>query len=203
MKIVFASKNEGKLKEIKAILAETGIDLVSLNSYPNVPKIVEDGNSFRENALKKAGIISEFTGENVLADDSGLTVDILNGEPGIYSSRYAGPDASDEENNAKLLENIKSVPVDKRMASFNCVLVFYQKYGEISFFEGKWQGQIIDERRGTKGFGYDPIFWVPELKMTAAELPAEVKNKVSHRAQAFSELKRDLLNILDNRKNGA
>ncbi|MEN6622901.1 MAG: non-canonical purine NTP pyrophosphatase, partial [Smithella sp.] len=117
MKIVFASKNEGKVKEIKAMLAETGIELISLNSFKNVPEIVEDGASFRENALKKARIISEFTGEDVLADDSGLMVDILNGEPGIYSSRYAGPDANDEENNAKLLKNLKKVPADNRTAS--------------------------------------------------------------------------------------
>lgn len=195
MKIVFASKNEGKVKEIKAMLSGTDIELVSLNSYSNVPEIVEDGASFQENALKKARIISEFTGENVLADDSGLVVDVLNGEPGIYSSRYAGPDATDEENNAKLLENLKKVPADKRTASFNCVLVLYKKNKEISFFEGKWQGQIIDEKRGSNGFGYDPIFWVPELKMTAAELPADVKNKVSHRGQAFAKLKKELLNI--------
>ncbi len=198
MKIVFASKNEGKVKEIKAMLAETGIELVSLNSYTNVPEIIEDGVSFQENALKKARIISEFTGEDVLADDSGLTVDILNGEPGIYSSRYAGPDASDEENNAKLLAELKNVPAGKRAASFNCVLVLYQKDGKISFFEGKWQGQIIDEKRGANGFGYDPVFWVPELKMTAAELPADVKNKVSHRGQAFAKLKKELLNIANN-----
>lgn len=195
MKIVFASKNEGKVKEIKAMLSGTDIELVSLNSYSNVPEIVEDGASFQENALKKARIISEFTGENVLADDSGLVVDVLNGEPGIYSSRYAGPDATDEENNAKLLENLKKVPADKRTASFNCVLVLYKKNKEISFFEGKWQGQIIDEKRGSNGFGYDPIFWVPELKMTVAELPADVKNKVSHRGQAFAKLKKELLNI--------
>lgn len=198
MKIVFASRNEGKVKEIRAMLAETGIELVSLNNYTDAPEIVEDGVSFRENALKKARIISEFTGENVMADDSGLMVDILNGEPGIYSSRYAGPDATDEENNAKLLAKLKDIPADKRAASFHCVLVLYRKDGKIDFFEGKWQGQIIDEKRGSNGFGYDPIFWVPELKMTAAELPADIKNKVSHRGQAFAKLRRSLLSTSNN-----
>jgi len=175
------------------MLAGTGIELVSLNDYSNVPEIIEDGMSFRENALKKARIISEFTGETVLADDSGLIVDALNGEPGIYSSRYAGPTATDVENNAKLLAELKNVPAEKRTASFHCALVLYRKDGTFDSFEGKWQGQIIDERRGSNGFGYDPIFWVPELKMTAAELPADVKNKVSHRGQAFAKLKSSLL----------
>lgn len=193
MKIVFASGNEGKVKEIKSMLAGINVELLSLKNYTDVPEIVEDGISFRENALKKARIISEFTSEAVLADDSGLQVDILNGEPGIYSSRYAGLKATDEENNAKLLAKLKNVSAEKRTASFYCVLVFYGKDGRYSFFEGKWQGQIIDEKRGSNGFGYDPIFWVPELKMTAAELPADIKNKVSHRGQAFAKFKNSLL----------
>jgi XTP/dITP diphosphohydrolase len=195
MKIIFASKNEGKVKEIKAMLAGTGIELVSLNSCADVPEIVEDGASFRENALKKARIISEFIDENVLADDSGLMVDILNGEPGIYSSRYAGLNATDEENNAKLLAKLKNIPTDKRTAVFHCGLVLFKKNGKKYFFEGQWQGQIIDEKHGSNGFGYDPIFWIPELKMTAAELPVNIKNKISHRGQAFTKLRKELLSI--------
>ncbi len=193
MKIVFASGNGGKVKEVKSMLSETGIDLFSLNAYSAVPEIIEDGQSFLENALKKARIISEFTGETVLADDSGLIVNILNGEPGIYSARYAGPAATDEENNAKLLTKLKNIPQDKRTASFHCVLVLYRKDGTFDSFEGKWQGQIIDEKRGSNGFGYDPIFWIPELEMTAAELPASIKNKVSHRGQAVAKFKSSLL----------
>lgn len=200
MKIVFASGNEGKVKEIKSMLSGTEVELVSLNNYTDVPEIVEDGHSFQENALKKARIISEFTGESALADDSGLIVDVLNGEPGIYSARYAGLKATDEENNAKLLAELKHIPADKRTAFFQCVLVLYRKNGNFDSFEGKWQGQIIDESRGSNGFGYDPIFWVPELKMTAAELPADIKNKVSHRGQAFAKLKSSLLLRV---KNGA
>jgi XTP/dITP diphosphohydrolase len=193
MKIVFASRNEGKVQEIKAMLAGTGIELVSLNSYEDLPEIVEDGKSFLENALKKARVISGLTGEMVLADDSGLQVDILKGEPGIYSSRYAGEQANDKENNAKLLAQLKNVPAEKRVASFQCVLVLYKKDGSYKSFSGKWSGQIIDEARGANGFGYDPIFWVPELNKTAAELPPEIKNKVSHRGQAVAQLKKSLL----------
>jgi len=193
MKIVFASGNEGKVKEVKSMLSATGIDLVSLNTYSAVPEIVEDGASFLANALKKARIISEFTGETVLADDSGLMVNVLNGEPGIYSARYAGLNATDEENNAKLLAKLKKMPPEKRDASFHCVLVLYRTDGTFDSFEGEWQGQIIDEKRGENGFGYDPIFWIPELKMTAAELPADIKNKASHRGQAVAKLKSRLL----------
>ena len=192
MKIVFATKNEGKVKEIKEMFEGMNIDLISLNHYRNVPEIKEDGKSFFNNAFKKAKIVSELTGETVLADDSGLSVDILNGEPGIYSARYAGDEATDEENNNKLLANLKDVPQQKRSASFFCSLVLYKKDGSFDCFEGRWDGQIIDERRGENGFGYDPIFFVPKLKLTAAELPPAIKNKVSHRGKAFAELKKVL-----------
>ena len=198
MKIVFASSNEGKVREIREMLEGIGIELVSLSNYTHVPEIIEDGKSFLENALKKAKIISEFTGETVLADDSGLQVEVLGGEPGIYSSRYAGEKATDEENNAALLAKLKNIPQEKRTAFFICVLVLYRKDGSYDYFEGKWNGQIIDERFGNNGFGYDPIFLVPELKMTAAELPAEIKNKVSHRGQAVAQLKKKLGERLKN-----
>jgi XTP/dITP diphosphohydrolase len=198
MKIVFASGNEGKVREIGEMLEGMGIDLVSLSHYTHVPKIVEDGKSFLENALKKAKIISELTGETVLADDSGLQVDVLGGEPGIYSARYAGENATDAENNAALLAKLKNIPQEKRTAFFSCVLVLFKRDGSYDYFEGKWHGEIIDERRGSNGFGYDPIFYVPELKKTAAELPAEIKNKVSHRGQAFAQLKKALGEKLKN-----
>jgi XTP/dITP diphosphohydrolase len=192
MKIVFATKNEGKVKEIKEMFEGMNIDLISLNHYNHVPEIKEDGESFLENALKKAKIISEFTGETVLADDSGLQVDILNGEPGIYSARYAGEEATDEENNNKLLDKLQDVTPQKRSASFFCSLVLYKKDGSYDSFEGRWDGRIIDERRGSNGFGYDPIFFVPDLKLTAAELPPAIKNKISHRGQAFAKLQKVL-----------
>jgi len=190
MKIVFASGNEGKVREIREMLEGMGIELVSLSNYADVPEIVEDGKSFLENALKKAKIVSEYTGETVLADDSGLQIEVLGGEPGIISSRYAGEKATDEENNTKLLTKLKNIPQEKRTAFFICVLVLYRRDSSYDYFEGKWRGQIIDERRGNNGFGYDPIFLVPELKMTAAELPVEIKNKISHRGQAFAQLKK-------------
>ena len=192
MKIVFASGNEGKVKEIKEMLEGMGIELVSLKAYANVPEIVEDGSTFLENALKKARIISEFTNETVLADDSGLRVDELDGQPGIYSARYAGEKATDDDNIDLLLEKLKNIPQEKRTAFFCCALVLYRTDGSYDSFESKWQGLIIDDRRGTNGFGYDPVFFVPELKKTAAELPPEIKNKVSHRGQAFAKLKEAL-----------
>ena len=198
MKIVFATGNEGKVREVGEMLDGMGIELVSLSDYAHVPEIVEDGKSFLENALKKAKIISEFTGETVLADDSGLQVDVLGGEPGIYSSRYAGESATDEENNTALLTKLKNISLEKRTAFFCCVLVLYRADGRYDYFEGKWKGQIINERRGNNGFGYDPIFFVPALKKTAAELPAEIKNKVSHRGQAFAKLKKALGGKLKN-----
>src|SRR4030042_2601294 len=192
MKVVFASRNEGKIKEISYMLEGMDIELVSLNNYDNVPEIAEDGKSFLENALKKTRIVSGCTGEAVLADDSGLQGDVLGGEPGICSARYSGESATDAENNKKLLAKLKGVPLENRNASFCCVLVLYKKDGSYDYFEGKWRGQIIDEPRGSNGFGYDPIFMVPDLKMTAAELPAEIKNKISHRGQAFAQLKKSL-----------
>jgi len=192
MRIVFATKNEGKVKEITEMLASMDIELVSLNYFESLPEIVEDGKTYLENALKKAKTISEFTGETVLADDSGLQVGALRGEPGVYSARYAGEGATDEENNAKLLDQLKDVPGEKRTASFFCALVLYYKDGHYSSFEGEWKGRIIDERRGTNGFGYDPIFLATQLNKTAAELPSEIKNKVSHRGQAFEKLKSHL-----------
>jgi len=198
MKIVLASGNEGKVKEIREMLEGMGIQLVSLKDYVRVPEIVEDGKSFLENALIKAKIISAFTGETVLADDSGLQVDALGGEPGIYSARYAGQKATDDDNINLLLTKLKGIPQEERTASFCCALVLYSINGSYDSFESKWKGRIIDERRGDNGFGYDPVFFVPELKMTAAELPAEIKNKVSHRGQAFAQLKKALGERLKN-----
>lgn len=203
MKIVFATRNEGKVREISEMLSRTDLELVSLNHFTSVPEIVEDGKTYLENALKKARTVSEYTGETVLADDSGLQVDALGGEPGVYSARYAGEGASDEENNAKLLAKLKGIPTEERGASFHCALVLYHPDGRYQAFEAKWPGRIIDERRGSNGFGYDPIFLWPELEKTAAELPPEIKNKVSHRGQAFAKLKSHLLKDMKTMQVGA
>ena len=196
MKIVFATKNEGKVREIKEMLASTNVELLSLNHFESLPEIVEDGKTYLENALKKARIVSESTGETVLADDSGLEVAALGGEPGIYSARYAGEGASDDENNARLLDKLKDIPRERRDASFCCALVLYETNGNYHSFEARWQGRIIDESKGGNGFGYDPIFFCPELNKTAAQLPPEIKNKVSHRGQAFAKLKDYLGSLL-------
>ncbi|HQL97084.1 MAG TPA: XTP/dITP diphosphatase [Smithella sp.] len=192
MKIVFASGNLGKVREIREMLSCIKIELVSLKDYPDIPEIVEDGKTFLENALKKARTVSERTAQAVLADDSGLQVDALGGEPGIYSARYAGEGASDDDNINLLLEKLKEVPPEKRTASFCCVLVLYNTDGTYESFESRWPGRIIDDRRGDNGFGYDPVFYVPELNKTAAELPPEIKNRISHRGQSFLKLKQSL-----------
>ena len=176
------------------MLVDLGINVVSLNDFPEIPEIVEDGKSFLENALKKGRAVAEATGEPVLADDSGLEVDALGGAPGIHSARYAGDDADDLQNNRKLLEELKGIPTAKRAAAFRCVMVLYSPDGRFEAFEGLWEGRIAETPAGKGGFGYDPLFFLPGEGMTVAQLSPEVKNSVSHRAQAFAKLKERLQN---------
>jgi XTP/dITP diphosphohydrolase len=171
------------------LLEGVDITLLSLYDYNDVPDIIENGQSFFENALKKARIVSEWTGETALADDSGLEVDALGGAPGIYSARYAGDDATDAGNIRKLLEHLRNIAPQERGGAFCCVLVLYQPSGHFECFEGRWRGQIADKPAGADGFGYDPVFFLPELSMTAAQLPPGLKNQLSHRAKAFQKLK--------------
>lgn len=168
------------------------VQIRSLLDYPDLPEIVEDGCSFLENALKKAGAVSAWTGETVLADDSGLEVAALHGAPGIHSARYAGMDADDRRNIQKLLDEMKGIPSERRGAAFRCVLVLYRPDGSYDFFDGRWEGLISEEMAGEGGFGYDPVFFLPDQRKTAAELPSEVKNRISHRAQALERLKERL-----------
>ncbi len=177
------------------MLEGSGIELKSLLDYPEIPEIVEDGSTFFENALTKAKTVAEHTGEASLADDSGLEIDSLQGRPGIYSARYSGTDtvdATDEKNNDKVLAELRDIPWEGRAAAFRCVLVLYIPGSGCKTFEGKWQGRVGFEPRGTMGFGYDPIFVDTKLGKTAAELPPEIKNRVSHRAQAFQKFKESL-----------
>lgn len=190
--VVIASKNKGKVGEIKEMLSDLPIEILSLNHYPNAPDVEEDGGTFLENALLKGKAIADFTGLPVLADDSGLEVDHLAGGPGIYSARYAGTDATDEENNQKLVKALHNVPILQRGATFCCVLVLYFPHGGYKAFEGRWRGRIGDEYRGSHGFGYDPLFYLPEIGKTVAELTAAEKNELSHRSQAVHELKKFL-----------
>lgn len=157
--------------------------------------------------MKKARLVSEWTGESALADDSGLEVDALGGAPGIYSARYAGDNATDAANIRKLLQDLNNITPQERGGAFCCVLVLYQPGGHFESFEGRWRGQIADKPAGTGGFGYDPVFFLPEFSITAAQLPPGLKNQLSHRAKAFQELKHYLQKVIlterEEQKNGA
>ena len=192
-KIVLASNNAGKLREINQLLASVQIEVVPQRDF-NIPDAVEDGLSFVENAIKKARHASSLSGLPAIADDSGIEVDALNGAPGIYSARFAGPDASDEANLQRLLERLADVPEAKRTARFQCLMV-YMRHAEDPtplICQGTWEGRILFEPRGINGFGYDPVFYVPSHDCSSAELPPEVKNSLSHRGQALQKLLQEL-----------
>lgn len=193
MKIVVATKNKHKLQEIQEIIKDINhYNFVSLNEYPGVPDVIEDQDSFVGNAGKKALEIARFTGEMAMADDSGLEVDALNGEPGVYSARYAGEGATYEQLCQKLLKNMTGVPTAKRTAQFKTVIAVASPEKVLFTVEGVCPGKIIREMRGTHGFGYDPIFLYEPLNKTFAELSAAEKNEVSHRARALLKLKERL-----------
>lgn len=177
------------------LLEGSGIQLCSLLDYTGVPDIVEDGKTFFENALKKAITVSRLTSERILADDSGLEIEALHGAPGVHSARYAGEDADDEMNIRKLLNQMRYVPPARRKATFRCVLVLYELDGTYERFEGIWEGFITEVPAGKGGFGYDPIFFVPEEGVTVAQMSADVKNKISHRAQAMAKLKEHMFTL--------
>lgn len=186
---MIASGNKGKIKEIKKFFQNLEIDIIGLDSFPGLSNIKEDGDSFIENALKKARVRAEETGMLTLADDSGLEVEYLNGGPGIYSARYAGENASDEDNNKKLIRSLQGLPMEKRKARFKSVLALVDpEEGSEVTVEGICPGYIILKPRGRNGFGYDPIFYIPEYEKTMAELPIEIKNRISHRARALKKM---------------
>lgn len=186
MKIVLASNNPKKLTELQAVLP-TSYELQSVGEYES-PE--ETGTTFVENAIIKARYVAELTGCATMADDSGLEVDYLMGRPGIYSSRFAGEDATDDENNQKLLDALKDVSVDQRQARFRCVIVYlrYALDPMPIIASGTWEGLILTKPQGTHGFGYDPLFYLPKLKVTSAELSPQEKNQLSHRGQAVRQL---------------
>ncbi|PLX86649.1 MAG: non-canonical purine NTP pyrophosphatase [Desulfuromonas sp.] len=185
--LIVATRNSGKLKEIRGLLEPHGIRVLGLDAFPQIPEIVEDGVTFAENALKKAQMVSTQTGCCCLADDSGLVVAALGGEPGVYSARYAGPDADDDANNRKLLAAMSAVPDGQRQAAFCCVMALCLPGQEPQLFEGRVEGEILREARGNEGFGYDPLFWVAGQSRTMAELPLPIKNSLSHRGQALRQ----------------
>ncbi|HBT20374.1 MAG TPA: non-canonical purine NTP pyrophosphatase [Peptococcaceae bacterium] len=196
-KLVIASRNKGKISELKELLKEYNFEILSLDDYPEIPEIKETGKSFKENALIKARIAAQETGCLALADDSGLEVDALGGAPGIYSSRFAGPNKDDEANNKKLLELLEGVPFDKRTARFRCVVAAVDPQGIEITTEGVCEGKIGFEPKGSFGFGYDPIFIVDGYGLTMAELKPEIKNRISHRAKAFKKIAAVLKGLLD------
>jgi XTP/dITP diphosphohydrolase len=195
-RIIFATGNAGKMAEIKAIMADLGVPILSMKEAGITADIVEDGKSFEENADIKARTIMELTGDLVLADDSGLEVDALNGEPGIYSARYMGEDTPYEIKNQNLIDRLAGVPDEKRTARFVCAISAALPDGKILHSRGTIEGIIGYESRGANGFGYDPIFYLPEYQCTTAELDPEKKNELSHRGKALREMKELLKDFL-------
>ncbi|WP_421867478.1 XTP/dITP diphosphatase [Motiliproteus sp.] len=191
--IVLASGNAGKLKEFNQVLADFDIEVLPQSDF-DVGEVEETGLSFVENAILKARHVSQVSGLPALADDSGLEVDALKGAPGIYSARFSGPGATDASNNEKLLSLLAQVPEAQRSARFQCLLVLMKHPADPTpmICQGSWEGRILEQPRGENGFGYDPLFWVPECECASAELAPEQKNKLSHRGQAVAELLRRL-----------
>ena len=185
-RILIATTNPGKAKEVGELLADLPYDIGTLADYPNAPEVEETGRTFLENAIIKATAYANFTGELTLADDSGLEVDALNGAPGVHSSRFAPTDA---ERISKLLKMIEDVPDEKRTARFRCAVALVNPSGEIRVREGRVEGTILREPRGSGGFGYDPIFYVAETGKTMAELESAEKNAISHRGRALAAIK--------------
>jgi XTP/dITP diphosphohydrolase len=191
--LVIATRNKNKLKEFKEILKDLNIEIRSLDDFGPTPEAIEDGETFDDNAYKKALHTAKILGLPAIADDSGLVVEALNGEPGVFSARYAGNNATDDDNLKKLLKNL--VGVENRKAHFQCVLSIAVPSGPALTYEGRCAGTIIDEQRGDSGFGYDPIFFFEEYGKTFAELSMEEKNKVSHRGKALEEVKSEITEI--------
>jgi ribonuclease PH len=198
--IVIATRNSGKAKEFAALFAKEGYQIKTLLDYPDLPDVEETGMTFEENARLKAETIAQLLQQPVLADDSGLVVDALNGMPGIFSARFAGERKSDAANNAKLLHELTNVPDEQRTAHFHCTLVFAAPQKESLVVEADWDGRIARIPQGDNGFGYDPLFIVPGYDKTSAELTSEEKNKISHRGMAVKELERTWKEWLEGNK---
>lgn len=185
-RIVLASNNQGKVREIGQLLAGQDMEVLPQSAF-DIPEIEETGLTFVENAILKARNAAALSGLPAIADDSGLEVDALKGAPGIYSARFAGPNATDADNNRKMLAELEKMPEKERTARFQCLMV-YMRHGKDPvpiICQGTWEGRILREPQGENGFGYDPLFFVPEKNCSAAELPAEMKNAMSHRGKAL------------------
>jgi XTP/dITP diphosphohydrolase len=195
-KIIFATSNEGKMKEIRMILKDMDCEVLSLKEAGIEIDIVEDGSTFEENAMIKAKTIMELTGEIVLADDSGLEVDAMDKAPGIYSARFMGEDTSYDIKNNYIIKRLKGLPQEERTGRFVCVIAAAFPNSEVYTTRGVVEGFIAHKIEGENGFGYDPIFWVPEYNCTLAELSSDNKNKISHRGRALEAMKEILRTII-------
>jgi len=194
-RFVLATRNRDKITEIREILKNQGFEILDLLDFPEIPEVLEDGETFRDNAIKKARYIYQVTGVSSVADDSGLEVDYLEGAPGVRSSRFAGENATYAENNAKLLQLLANVPRDQRTARFRCVIAFTNST-RTATVEGVCEGIILESLRGSQGFGYDPLFHVPKYGKTFAEMNPSLKNQISHRAIALKKIKTLLMKEL-------
>ncbi|MFA4903655.1 MAG: XTP/dITP diphosphatase [Desulfobaccales bacterium] len=200
--LVIATRNPGKVRELQELLKNTGVTLLSLADFPEIPEIPEDGATFKENAATKAQAVARLTGFPALADDSGLAVDALNGSPGVFSARYAqdltAPRPPDDADNwRKLLEEMRDVPWEARSARFVCEIALALPDGRLFRAHGECEGIIALSPQGDHGFGYDPVFWVPEHAATMAQLGPAVKNQISHRARALAAFRDLLASVLD------
>ncbi|MDN3018478.1 XTP/dITP diphosphatase [Paenibacillus sp. BSR1-1] len=195
--VIIATKNPGKAREFEHIFAPRGFSVKTLLDFPEIPEVEETGSTFEENAILKAEAVSQALNKMVIGDDSGLIVDVLEGRPGIFSARYAGEPKNDQKNTEKVLSELKGVPEDERTARFYCALAVAVPGQETFTVSGTCEGRILEEQRGTNGFGYDPVFYVPDKSRAMAELTSDEKNKISHRANALKKLDDVLDSILE------
>ena len=198
--VIIATKNTGKAREFQALLGKKGIEVKSLLDFPNSPDVEEKGITFAENAILKAEAMARYFHTIVIADDSGLSIDALHGRPGVYSARYAGEEKNDQKNIAKVLEELKGVPFEKRTARFHFALAVAAPGRRTTVVEGTCEGYITEAPKGENGFGYDPIFYVPQKGKTMSELSKEEKNQISHRAKALAKLEKQWDEIINGKE---
>ncbi|WP_088809866.1 MULTISPECIES: XTP/dITP diphosphatase [Listeria] len=196
-KLVIATGNVGKAQEFRGILEKYDVEILTLKDFPEIGEIEETGTTFAENAALKATTVAKILNQTVLADDSGLIVDALDGAPGVYSARYAGEAHNDAKNNEKLLRELGDTPDEKRTARFHCTLALATPDGEVDYYEGDCQGKIAQALSGKNGFGYDPLFFLPERGVTMANLTPAEKNQISHRANAIKNLGANIEKVLE------
>jgi len=202
LELIVATKNKKKLGEIKAILKIPHLKITSLANYPKSPRIVENGNTFEANAIKKAVNIARFTGKLTMGEDSGLCIDALSGAPGVYSSRFSGKGKSDNQNNLKVLRLLNGVVLHKRKAHYVCAIALADKRGLVGVAGGKCDGVIALEMKGSSGFGYDPMFLIPKYKKTFAQLGERIKHKMSHRFRALGKAKKIIQKYVEGQGSG-